>query len=138
MTGIVIEPYEWWAGNVESADDPGHFLWVVQINIAPGNCYRFHPQYGPVVLFVHSGSIKYGVHSAATPAATVGMGHQNDDATPVALDTFVTLNSGDWLTQDRAAWLTYRNPGPGSAVISMAAYVGPFDYDPADSSGKKG
>ncbi len=137
IPGIVVEPNDLRAGVVESADDPGHFLWVVKITIDPGSCYRFHSQEGPVVLFVHSGSIEYGVHSEATPAATVGMGHQNDAATPVALDTFVTLNSGDWLTQDRAAWFTYRNPGPDTAVISMAAYVGPFD-DLDDSSGGKG
>jgi hypothetical protein len=52
------------------------------------------------------------------------MGHQGDAGTTVTPDTLVTLNSGDWLTQDRAAYFTYRNPGPGSAVISMAAFVG--------------
>ena len=57
--------------------------------------------------------------------------------TPVPQDELVPLNSGDWVTQDRAAWFTYRNPGPGSAVVTVAAYVAP-PTDVDASSGKKG
>jgi hypothetical protein len=121
-TAINVEP-PGGGGVVTPADASDHLLWVVQITVAPEACRAFHAQDGAVVLFVHSGTIEYGVSSASTSAAVM-MGHQGDAGTPVALDTLVTLNSGDWVTQDSAAWFTYRNPGPGSAVISMAAFVG--------------
>jgi hypothetical protein len=122
------------AGVVAPAGAPDHLLWVVQITVAPETCRAFHAQDGAVVLFVHSGTIEYGVSSAST-SATVMMGHQGDAGTTVRPDTLVTLNSGDWVTQDSAAWFTYRNPGPGSAVISMAAFVeGPGKGE--SSSGK--
>lgn len=132
-TGIVVEP-PGEAGVVTPAEAPHHLLWVVAITIPPQSCRAFQspefiPQRGPIVLFVQSGSIEYGVHSASTPPATVMMGHQ--DATPqlVPQDQFVPLSSGDWVTQDRAAWFTYRNPGPGSAVVSMAGLVGETDEE---------
>jgi hypothetical protein len=128
-TGIVVEP-PGEAGVVPFVDTLDYRLWVVQITIPPQSCRAFQspgsfvPQHGPIVIFVHSGSIEYGVHSATTPPATVTMGHQ--DAVPfqpVPPDTLVPLHSGDWVTQDGAAWFTYRNLGPGSAVISMAGFV---------------
>jgi len=87
------------------------------------------------VLFVQSGSIEYRVSS--TPSATVMMGHQGDETTftDVPLDTLVTLHSGDWVTQDRAASFAYRNPGPDSAVVLVAAFVVPPE-DEASSGGK--
>jgi hypothetical protein len=137
-TGIIVEPPVG-AGEVKPADAPDRVLWVVEITMMPESCYEFHMQRGPVVLFVHSGSIEYGVHSETVPPATVMMGHQDDAATftTVPPDTLVPLNSGDWVTQDRAAWFTYRNPGPGSAVVSMAAYVAlPLGPEPESSGGK--
>jgi hypothetical protein len=136
-TEIVVEPPEE-AGVVIPADASDHVLWLVEITIPPQTCREFQvppPQKGAVVLFVHSGSIEYGVSSATTPPATVMMGHQDAAPQSVPLDTLVPLNSGDWVTQDRAAWFTYRNPGPGSAVVSMAAFVVP-DEGPEGSGGK--
>ena len=130
-TGIIVEPPDEpeEAGVVTFVDTSEYRLWVVQITIPPQSCRAFQseyfaPQYGPIVIFVQSGSIEYGVHSATTPPATVTTGHQ--DVTPfgsVPPDTLVPLDSGDWVTQDGAAWFTYRNLGPGSAVISMTALV---------------
>jgi hypothetical protein len=134
-TEIVVEP-PGEAGVVEPADDPDHVLWVVEITIPPQTCREFHAQQGPVVLFVHSGSIEYGVSSATTPSATVMMGHQDAAPQSVPLDTLVPLSSGDWVTQNRAAWFSYRNPGPGSAVVSMAAFAVPPDDEPEGSGGK--
>jgi hypothetical protein len=135
--GIVVEPPKE-AGVVPlPTTDANDFLWVVEITMMPGTCREFHPQRGPVVLFVHSGSIEYGVSSITTPAATVMMGHQDAAPQSVPLNTLVPLHSGDWVTQDRAAWFTYRNPGPGAAVVSMAAYVTlPSDAEPEGSGGK--
>ncbi|HEX5992640.1 MAG TPA: hypothetical protein VFY70_08730, partial [Thermomicrobiales bacterium] len=126
--GIVIEPPGMDFGVVALPTAANSFLWLVQITIAPQSCKAFHAWPGPVVLFVQSGSIEYGVHSETVPPATVTTGHQNDKTTikPVPWDTLVALHSGDWVTQDRAAWFTYRNPGPGAAVVSMAAYVTPI------------
>ena len=139
------------AGVVKPKDDSGHLFWVVEITIPPQSCRAFESpvfniQYTrrveSIVLFVHSGSIEYAVHSETVPPATVKKGHQDDTTTFMTIpspgfqwDTLVRLNSGDWVTQDRAAWFTYRNPGPGSAVILMAALVVPDD---GDSSGGKG
>jgi hypothetical protein len=134
-TEIVVEP-PGEAGVVEPADDPDHVLWVVEITIPPQTCRELHAHDGPVVLFVHSGSIEYGVSSATTPSATVMMGHQDAAPQSVPLDTLVPLSSGDWVTQNRAAWFTYRNPGPGSAVVSMAAFAVPPDDEPEGSGGK--
>jgi hypothetical protein len=142
-SGIVVEP-PGEAGVVNPTAASDHRFWVVEITIPPQSCRAFESpvfniQYTrrveSIVLFVHSGSIEYGVHSATTPRATVMMGHQDATPQPVPLDTLVPLNSGDWVTQDSAAWFTYRNPGPGSAVVSMAALVVPDD---SDSSGGKG
>jgi hypothetical protein len=138
-TSIVVEPLGV-GGVVEPVDAPDHVLWVVQITVPPQSCRAFQSsvfdrQLGPIVLFAQSGSIEYGVSSATTPPATVMMGHQDAAPQPVPLDTLVPLHSGDWVTQDRAAWFTYRNPGPGSAVVLMAAFVVP---DPAAGSGGKG
>jgi hypothetical protein len=127
-TGIVIEPPGMGAGVVAPPTAPNSFLWVVQITIAPQSCKAFHAWPGPVVIFVQSGSIEYGVHSETVPPVTVKKGHQQVvDPQDVPLDELVPLNSGDWVTQDRAAWFTYRNPGPDSAVVSMAAYVSPIE-----------
>jgi hypothetical protein len=136
--GIVVEPPGPEAGVVPlPTTDANDFLWVVEITMMPGTCREFHAQRGPVVLFVHSGSIEYGVSSVTTPAATVMTGHQDAATQPVPLDTLVPLHSGDWVTQDRAAWFTYRNPGPGAAVVSMAAYVTlPSGAKPEGSGGK--
>jgi hypothetical protein len=128
-TGIVVEPPDD-AGVVNPEDAAGYSLWIVQITIPPQSCRAFQattyfaPQHGPIALFVHSGSIEYGVHSETTPPATVTMGHQDDAPfSTVPPDTLVPLSSGDWVTQDSAAWFTYRNPGPGSAVIEMTGLV---------------
>ena len=48
------------------------------------------------------------------------------------------LSSGDWVTQDRAAWFTYRNPGPGSAVVSMAALVARLTKSAAEGAEARG
>jgi hypothetical protein len=141
-TGIVVEP----PGDVRGGEagvvplpttDANDYLWVVEITMMPQSCWSFHAQEGPVVLFVHSGSIEYAVHSGTVPPATVTMGHQDVKTTftTVPLDTLVPLHSGDWVTLDRAAWFTYRNLGPGSAVVSMAAYV---TLPGAGGSGGKG
>jgi hypothetical protein len=124
-TGIVREPEDMEAGVVALPTTPPSYLWLVEITIPPQSCSAFHAWPGPVVLFVQSGSIEYGVHSETEPPATVKMGHQDDatTGTTVPPDTLVPLHSGDWVTQDRAAWFTYRNPGRDSAVVSMAAYV---------------
>jgi len=50
-------------------------------------------------------------------------GHQESIGTPVVLDKKLTLNAGDWVTVDRAAWFTYHNPGPDQAVVFVAAWV---------------
>jgi hypothetical protein len=147
-TGIVVEPPGEAAvvtaaevGGVTAAETPHHLLWVVAITVPPQSCRAFQspefpPQRGPIVLFVQSGSIEYGVHSASTPPATVVMGHQDDSPQPVPPDLFVPLSSGDWVTQDRAAWFTYRNPGPGSALVLMAALV--VESDEECSGGCRG
>jgi len=135
-TEIVAEPPGWVAGVVKPADAPGRDLWVAEITIPPQTCRNFHSWDGAVVLFVQSGSIEYRVSS--TPSATVMMGHQDDETTfkTVPPDTLVPLNSGDWVTQDRAASFAYRNPGPDSAVVLMAAYAVPPKE--GESSGRKG
>src|SRR4030095_16313545 len=114
-SGITVEPKH--GGLViipGSPGSPANFLWVADITLVPQSCMKYHTQDGPVVIFVRSGSIDYAVSSATTPAATVKMGHL--DAPPtiraVPRDEKVTLNSGDWLTQDRKVWFTYRNLGP--------------------------
>jgi len=147
-TGIVVEPpgeagvvTVGEAGVATAAEAPSHLLWVVAITVPPQSCRAFQspefpPQPGPIVLFVQSGSIEYGVHSASTPPATVVMGHQDASSQPVPPDQFMPLSSGDWVTQDRAAWFTYRNPGPGSALVSMAALV--VESDEECSGGCRG
>jgi hypothetical protein len=122
--GFVIEPPG--DGGVvvgqSTATDPystDRSLWVVELTLQPGSCYEYHYRLGPVVLFVRSGTIQYVVH--ATPPAEVNTGFQGDAATSVTPDAVVTLNPGDWVTQDRAVWFTYRNPGPGAAVLIVAA-----------------
>ena len=134
-TEIVAEPPGWGAGVVEPADAPGRDLWVAEITIPKETCRDFHAWDGALVLFVQSGSIEYRVSS--TPFLTVMMGHQDDAATftTVPPDTLVPLNSGDWVTQDRAASFAYRNPGPDSAVVLMAAYA-PLPGEEAGSGGK--
>jgi hypothetical protein len=134
-TDIVVEPPET-GGVVVPVAAPDLNLWVVQITVAPQSCRAFqaptfNTERGALVLFVQSGTIDYGAYSATTPPVTVRMGHQEDESTfaEVPQDQFVTLHSGDWVSQDRATWFTYRNPGPGSAVISMAGLVAQSDEE---------
>lgn len=117
-------------GIVAPAHDPSRRLYVVEITLPPETCEPFHVKLGGVVLFVQEGTIEYAAYSAQTEATPVVEARKpGEEVQTVALNPVevVALGPGGWVTQDRDVWFSYRNPGPGNAVVAMAADVGSGD-----------
>jgi hypothetical protein len=104
-------------------------LYLSVLTLPPHACIPYRYRAGAVVLYVQEGTVVYTAQADNDfPNPAVRTGDNDglaDDSSAVAMDTDVVLDAGHWVTQDRGVWYTFRNPGPGEAVVSIASYVFP-------------
>ena len=107
--------------------DTDESLYLVVLTMPPGSCLEYRNRDGALVLAVQEGSIVYEAHFTESDDETVmevKKGSSDDSAlTEVKPDTPTTLHAGDWLTQDRQMWFTFRNSGAKDAIISAAGFA---------------
>jgi hypothetical protein len=131
--GIVTPFVE--AGGVE-------VLYVAVLTLPPDACIPFRFREGAVVLFVQQGSVVYtALEYAGAEDPIVEKGDSDGSAgdnIAVALGEPVSLHAGDWITQDRTVWYSFRNSGSEDAIISAAVFAAPPWDDERCQSGCRG
>ena len=123
-------------------------LYLGVLTIPEDGCIAFRQRAGAIILYVQQGTIVYEARLSDMPDVVVMRGDSEGEDTPNVAVTpgtlttageQVTLNAGDWITQDRRVWFTFRNDGPGEAIVSAAAYgVPPWRDDCGGCSGRTG
>jgi hypothetical protein len=98
-------------------------LYLVVLTLPPGACLPYRYRTGAVVIVVQKGTILYQGHF--TDAKVVKGDNDGDPADDVTVttDTPIPLTAGEWITQDREMWFTFRNDGAGDAIVSVAVYA---------------
>jgi hypothetical protein len=112
---------------------PERVLYAVVITLPPGKCMPFQAlgdqKDGAIVMIVQAGSIEFTAQADAdAPSAEVRFGGPDDEdyGAVVPFGTPVTVNSGQWVSQNGQVWFTYRNPGTVDAVILKAVWAVPI------------
>jgi hypothetical protein len=122
-------------------------LYLVVLTIPEDGCIAFRARTGAIILYVQQGTIVYEARLADMPDVSIVRGDSDGEDTAnvavtpgtlTAAGEEVTLNAGDWITQDRRVWFTFRNDGPGEAIVSAAAYGVPPWRDDNCNSGCRG
>jgi hypothetical protein len=117
-------------------------LYVAVLTLPPDACIPFRYRLGAMVLFVQQGTVVYTAQEYAGAEVPVIMRGDSDgsagDNIPVALGESVSLHAGDWVTQDRAVWYSFRNSGSEDAIISAAVFAAPPWDDERCQSGCRG
>jgi hypothetical protein len=122
-------------------------LYLGVLTIPENSCIAFRARPGAIILYVQQGTIVYEARLADMPDVSIVRGDSDGEDTanvavtpgPSATEAGeeVTLNAGDWITQDRRVWFTFRNDGPGEAIVSAAAFgVPPWRDDCGGCSGR--
>jgi len=112
---------------------PERVLYPVVITLPPGKCIGYerlgNRKDGAIVMIVQAGSIEFTAQADAdAPSAEVRFGGPDDEdyGAVVPFGTPVTVNSGQWVSQNGQVWFTYRNPGTVDAVILKAVWAVPI------------
>jgi hypothetical protein len=117
-------------------------LYVAVLTLPPDACIPFRFREGAVALFVQQGSVVYTALEFPGSAGPVVERGDSDgiagDNIPVALGEPVSLHAGDWVTQDRTVWFSFRNSGSEDAIISAAVFAAPPWEDERCRSGCRG
>ncbi|MFN8591089.1 MAG: hypothetical protein U0031_06450 [Thermomicrobiales bacterium] len=106
-------------------EDP-ESLYIAVLTLPPDSCIDFRKRSGAVILFVQQGTVVYTSAPAADRNVVIVRGDSdgnNADNQTIAVGETVTLNAGEWITQDRPVWYSFRNAGGDNAIISAAVYA---------------
>ena len=124
LSGITYQPLENF-GFVIPAESPDHNLYLTENTLQPGACILFdRGTFGASTLLVQEGTIEFIAWSGPPLGdPVICAGNEAGDYVSVPSGVPVTLDSGDWVTVDRAAAAyAYRNPGVEDGRIVMAIY----------------
>ncbi len=125
-------------GGTPQTDEAGRELYMVVINLPPGQCMPYEApgnhKNGAVVWIVQQGKVLYawepfpGADPTATPQIVRGDSEGNQDDLNDSDDgpgSPQILYPGDWVTQDRQVQVTYRNVGGDTAIVLKAVFAKP-------------
>lgn len=115
-----------------SGFDDGEDLYLAVITLEEDSCIEYRYRSGAVVLYVVEGPILYTARLADAPDVQIKRGNSdglNNDGAAVAVGTEIELQTGEWITQDRRVWFTFRTEN-NSAIVSAAVFaIPPWEDD---------
>lgn len=110
------------AALVSPAAHPEDDLYIVKVILRKGTCVSYADHYlhdGAAIWLVDSGEIEFDFQPIADwPAPRLALQRGNGDQENVT--PLMHLETGDWVSADRAVNYSYRNIGDGEAVVIMS------------------
>lgn len=106
-------------------------LYITVLTLPPDACIDFRERAGAMIFYVQEGSIAYTSRAAFDPNVVITKGDSDGDGADnqtFAPGTLVSLHAGQWLSQDRPVWYSFRNSGGEDAVI-FAAVLAAVPWD---------